>query len=244
MADLDVLINNFRLLEVAGAAEQIAHQSEGQPDAPLWRAYAQAARNYHSWISTGDFDNFGLLAMSDAGAAVSGKRKFFEDIISEVGLWTPELSFRGSYLHFLGSFEAMNNLDGERMIRELEAVVARLDPREERASLEGVRLYFAALDSPSPAGDVIISGHVFDEVITSYQAMQVVADELGPAFGLGEPRVRGYPAVCAAPRIRGVSHRATAFKRMTGRLNQVKSADPTEAIGPAAGSSKSDLVPG
>jgi len=184
MADLDILINNFRLLEVAGAAEQLAQQTEGSPEASLWLAYAEAARNYHAWISAGDFDNYVLLSISDPGSRLSDSRKFFEGITSEIVSWTPELSFRGSYLHFLGAYEAMANLDGERMVRELNAVVERLDPREERTSLDGVRGFFDALDSPSTVGEVIISGHTVDEVMSSYQAMQVVADELGPALGL------------------------------------------------------------
>jgi hypothetical protein len=184
MADLDILINNFRLLELAGAAEQIAHQGEESPEALLWLAYAEAARNYHSWISVGDFDNYALLAISDPGAGAGGGREFFEAIISEIALWTPELSFRGSYLHFLGAFEAMASLDGERMVRELKAVVERLDPREERMSLDKVRWYFTALDSPPLIGEVITSNHTVDEVLTLYQAMQVVADELGLALSL------------------------------------------------------------
>ena len=55
--------------------------------------HAEAARNYHSWISVGDFDNYALLAISDPGAVGDG-REFFEAIISEIALWTPELSFR------------------------------------------------------------------------------------------------------------------------------------------------------
>ena len=76
MADLDILNNNFRLLELAGAAEQIAHQGEESPEALLWRAYAEATRNYHSWISVGDFDNYALLAISDPGAGAGGGREF------------------------------------------------------------------------------------------------------------------------------------------------------------------------
>lgn len=72
--DLDVLINNFRLLELAGAADQIAHERGGSPQAKWWLEYAQAARNYHSWISTGDFDNGALLGMSDLGGTLHTHR--------------------------------------------------------------------------------------------------------------------------------------------------------------------------
>src|SRR5215472_1120581 len=211
-----MLINNFRLLELAGAAEQIAHQGEESPEALLWLAYAKAARNYHSWISTGDFDNYALLAISDPGAGVSGGRKFFEGIISEIALWTPELSFRGSYLHFLGAYEAMANLDGERMVRELKAVVERLDPREERMSLDGVRWYFTTLDAPLLIGEVITAYHTVDEVLTSYQAMQVVADELGPALGLKNHAFEDVRRFALRPGF-AVS-RTSAFKLMTADL--------------------------
>jgi hypothetical protein len=172
--DLDTLINNFRLLELAGAADRIANESSGAPEAHLWREYAQAARNYHSWISAGDFNSGALLGVSDA--AGNGRIGFFTRIVSEIGSWTPENSFQGSYLHFLGAYEAMVSLDGERMIRELKAVVERLDPNKENRSLDGARAYFAAEDSNSPS--------LLDEVLSSYQAMQVVADVLGPALGL------------------------------------------------------------
>src|SRR6266487_2159315 len=146
--DLDILINNFRLLELAGAADQIAHQRAGSLGAQLWLRYAQTARNYHAWIARGDFTR----------------------IISEIASWAPE----GSYLHFLGAYEAMVSLDGDRMIRELKAVVERLDPAAENVSLDRARAYFAALDSPNlPA-----------ELISSYEVMQIVADVLGPALGL------------------------------------------------------------
>lgn len=171
-AGLHILINNFRLLELAGAANQIAHQRAEASEARFWLSYAQAARNYHSWIVTGDFDRYTLLGFSDPEA--SGDRQFFAGIVSEIASWVPEKSFRGSYLHFLGAYEAMASLDGDRMVRELKAVVERLDPREDNAALDGVRSYFAALDSPG----------LFGEVLSSYEAMQIVADVLGPALGL------------------------------------------------------------
>lgn len=68
----------------------------------------------------------------------------------------------------------MVSLDGERMTRELKAVVERLDPAEENESLDKVRAYFVALDSPNP----------FGELLSSYEVMQIVADVLGPALGL------------------------------------------------------------
>lgn len=160
---LDIIVNNFRLLELAGAADQIAHQIEGTPGAHLWRRYAQAARNYHSWIARGDFDSGALLGISDIGGD-------FTRIISEIASWTPE----GSYLHFLGSYEAMVNLDGARMIRELKTVVERLDPAKENVSLGRARAYFAALDSSRRPV----------ELISSYEVMQIVADVLSPALGL------------------------------------------------------------
>jgi hypothetical protein len=161
--DLDILINNFRLLELAGAADQIAHQRAGSLGAQLWLRYAQTARNYHAWIARGDFDSGAFLGISDIGGD-------FTRIISEIASWAPE----GSYLHFLGAYEAMASLDGERMIRELKAVVERLDPAAENVSLDRARAYFAALDSPNlPA-----------ELISSYEVMQIVADILGPALGL------------------------------------------------------------
>jgi hypothetical protein len=170
--DLDILINHFRLLELAGAADLIAHQRAGSPEAHFWQEYAQAARNYHSWISAGDFDSVALLGISDPGA--NGEREFFTGIVPEIVSWAPEESFRGSYLHFLGAYEAMVSLDGERMVRELRAVVERLDPSGENVPLDRVRAYFAALDSPSLAS----------ELISSYEVMQIVADALGPALCL------------------------------------------------------------
>jgi hypothetical protein len=161
--DLDILVNNFRLLELAGAADQIAHQMERAPGAQLWRRYAQAARNYHSWIARGDFDRDALLGIADIGGDFTG-------IISEIASWTPA----GSYLHFLGAYEAMVSLDGERMIRELKAAAERLDPAKENVFLDRARAYFAGRDSPRrPA-----------ELISSYEVMQIVADALGPALGL------------------------------------------------------------
>jgi hypothetical protein len=162
-ADLDSLINNFRLLELAGAADQIAHQGAALPEAELWHRYAQAARNYHSWIARGDFDKGVLLGISDIGAD-------FTRIISEISSWASE----GSYLHFLGAYEAMTSLDGERMVRELKAVVERLDPAAENVSLDRARAYFVTLDSPN----------LLVELVSSYEVMQIVADVLGPALGL------------------------------------------------------------
>ena len=80
-------------------------------------------------------------------------------------------------MHFLGAYEAMNCLDGDRMIRELEAVIERLDPRGENESLDRARVYFAALDSPEPPS-------FLGDLISSYEVMQIVADALGPALGL------------------------------------------------------------
>jgi hypothetical protein len=70
-------------------------------------------------------------------------------------------------------------LDGDRAIRELEAVVERLDPRRENASLDDVRAYFAALAAEDSGRSFIVGG-----VLTSIEAYQVVADALGPALGL------------------------------------------------------------
>jgi len=73
VADLDVLINNFRLLELAGAASPIAQTKSGTPEGKLWLDYAQAARSYHSWIADGDFDSTGLLKITDPAGAGSDR---------------------------------------------------------------------------------------------------------------------------------------------------------------------------
>jgi len=51
------------------------------------------------------------------------------------------------------------------MTRELQAVVARLDPSEQNDALDSVRLYFAATATTGLLGDVL----------SSYEAMQIVA---------------------------------------------------------------------
>lgn len=171
--DIDTFIDYFRLLELAGSAEEIARQRTGSAEAQMWRGFAQAARNYHAWITTGDFDRVALLKVPDELAA-DHEGKFFTNVAAELTSWGPEESLRGSYLHFLGAFEAMNCLDGDRMMRELEAVVRRLDPTGDIESLNRARGYFAALESPSLAY----------ELISSYEVMQIVADALGKILDL------------------------------------------------------------
>ena len=115
MADLDVLIKNFRLLELAGAAEQIAHQGEESPEALLWLAYAKSRTE----LSLLDFDWTFRQLRASCNLRPWSRCQSWKEVLrghhirncvvdSRTVLW-------GSYLHFLGACEAMANLEGELM---------------------------------------------------------------------------------------------------------------------------------
>lgn len=166
--DLDTLVVNFRLLELAGAADVIAGQQANPDDAESWREYAECARVYHGWLAAGHLNPRELRS-----AAVSSDPSLVR-VMDELDRWAQQDGPRGAYLEFLAAFEAMCALDGERMLRHARRVVASLDPESQDPTLEPVRDFF----SPDRAGASAVA------TTSSYEILQRLADALGPSLGL------------------------------------------------------------
>lgn len=174
VAVLERFTRNLRLLEAAGVAEGM---STDKGDA--FGVFAQLCRNYHAALQGGAVDGLQLGTLTAPGLEahddlLQGVVRLREEILT----WADKGAPHSAYLDFLIAYEAMNNLDGDRMMASLSKVVAVLRGAGSSDSrLADVEAYCTALDD----GPAALEG-----VWSSYEAMQVVADVLTAAAELPE----------------------------------------------------------
>ena len=166
------LLRNFRLLEAAGACELMTCLGEGSDI--WWRMLGQASRNYHGALRDVEGPRtigFHLGMLLGPVEGVDDLKNEVHRLDRELTNWFDEVDGGICYIRFVQSYSAFADLDGERAIDRLRDCLEML---QVHVGLD--RRLQGALDY---ANEVTGSA-----VMSSYGALQIVADALGGVFKL------------------------------------------------------------
>lgn len=180
LARIDALLRNLRLLEAAGACEVMAE--EGGTDgrsSEWWRVLAEMSRNLRcalgswAWPAASAME---ALKIKHSQPAAEDIGEELDRVKAEIQRWTEGLAGGLAYAVFAQAYAYFMELDGERGVRSL---MRSLEASELRSPLPATEKDLLSSLRHQELGRALPDGP-----ISSYQALQCVADYMTELFSL------------------------------------------------------------